>query len=221
MSDVSRLKIVSYKDTESSNKIGEFVLQLNPVDISVVRSVDPPKSSSSSDGSPSSSQTETFRPAKFTFKFTLDDTGAIGLELPSNTIANSINILETLTIIPNNETHQNPYVYLYWGETFQDSYYGQVTALKYDYNFFDITGNPLRALITLTITEVNAIMDRSFQSPDITKILMIKDKDNIIKFSEDSYDDKKYYIRIAEINNLSSLRNLKKGSSIFLPPIEK
>jgi len=143
------------------------------------------------------------------------------LELPSNTIANSINILETLTIIPNNETHQNPYVYLYWGETFQDSYYGQVTALKYDYNFFDISGNPLRALITLTITEVNAIMDRSFQSPDITKIPMIKDKDNIIKFSEDSYDDKKYYIRIAEINNLSSLRNLKKGSSIFLPPIEK
>tara|TARA_B100000780_G_scaffold277022_1_gene246816 strand:- start:123 stop:788 length:666 start_codon:yes stop_codon:yes gene_type:complete len=221
MSDVSRLKIVSYKDTHSSNKIGEFVLQLNPVDISVVRTVDPPKSSPSSDGGPSSSQTETFRPAKFTFKFTLDDTGAIGLELPSTTIVNSINILETLTIIPDNETHQNPYVYLYWGETFQDSYYGQVTALKYDYNFFDISGNPLRALISLTITEVNAIMDRSFQSPDITKIPTIKDKDNIIKLSEDSYDNKKYYIRIAEINNLSSLRNLKKGSSIFLPPIEK
>jgi hypothetical protein len=50
---------------------------------------------------------------------------------------------------------------------------------------------------------------------------VIKDKDNIIKLSEDSYDDKKYYIRIAEINNLASLRDLKKGSSIFLPPIEK
>ena len=64
MSEISKLKIVAYKDTSSSQKIGEFVLQLNPVDISVVRTVDAPKDSSSSDGSPSSSQTETFRPAK-------------------------------------------------------------------------------------------------------------------------------------------------------------
>ena len=50
---------------------------------------------------------------------------------------------------------------------------------------------------------------------------VIKDKDNIVKLSTDSYDDKKYYIRIAEINNLPSLRELKKGSSIVLPPIKK
>ena len=50
---------------------------------------------------------------------------------------------------------------------------------------------------------------------------LIKDKDNIIKLSLDSYDDKKYYIRIAEVNNLASIRDLKKGRSVFLPPIEK
>ena len=130
-------------------------------------------------------------------------------------------MLEELTVVPNNEPHHNPYVYLYWGNTFQDSYFGQVTALKYDYNFFSISGTPLRADITLTITEVNAIIDRTFQSPDITKMPLIKDKDNIVKLSLDSYDDKKYYIRIAEVNNLASIRDLKKGSSVFLPPIEK
>ena len=90
-----------------------------------------------------------------------------------------------------------------------------------DYNFFSISGDPLRALVTLTITEVNATIDRAFQSPDITKMPIIKDKDNIVKLSNDSYDDKKYYIRIAEINNLPSVRGLKKGSSIVLPPIKK
>ena len=79
----------------------------------------------------------------------------------------------------------------------------------------------MRAIVTLTITEVNAIIDRTFQSPDITKMPVIKDKDNIVKLSIDSYDDKKYYIRIAEINNLSSIRDLKKGSSVLLPPIKK
>ncbi|MDA9144412.1 hypothetical protein N9N76_01545 [Flavobacteriaceae bacterium] len=222
MSEVSKLKIVSYKDTTSSQRLGEFVMQLNPVDISVVKTVEAPKDSSSSDGSAATSQTETFRPAKYTFKFTLDDTGAISLNLPNSYgVAESISMLESLTVVPNDETHQNPYVYLYWGNTFQDSYFGQVSALKYNYNFFSISGNPLRALVTLTITEVNATIDRTFQSPDITKIPVIKDKDNIVKISKDSYDDQKYYIRIAEINNLSSVRELKKGSSIVLPPIKK
>ena len=222
MSEVSKLKIVAYKDTESSKRIGEFTMQLNPVDIKVVRTVDKPKDSNNADGSAASSQNETFRPAKYTFKFTLDDTGALSLKLPDDSgVAESIRLLENLTVKPNDETHQNPYVYLYWGNTFQDSYFGQVTALKYDYNFFSISGTPLRAEVTLTITEVNVVIDRTFQSPDITKMPIIKDKDNIVKLSLDSYDDIKYYIRIAEINNLCSLRALKKGKSILLPPIEK
>lgn len=223
MSEVSKLKIVGYKDTTSSSKLGEFEVQLNPVDISVVRSVDKPKDELNSDGVPSSQQTEIFRPAKFTFKFTIDNSGAINIDLPkkATSISESIKVLEELTIIPDNTTHKQPYVVLYWGNTFQDSYFGRVTALKYDYNFFDMFGDPLRANITLTITEENAVFDRSFQSPDITKLIEVKDKDNIVKFSLDSYDDKKYYIRIAEINNLSSLRGLKNGSSILLPPIEK
>ena len=222
MSEVSKLKIVAYKDTTSTERLGEYIMQLNPIDISVVRTVEAPAESSSSDGSSATAQTETFRPAKYTFKFTLDDTGAISLNLPNSSgVADSISMLEQLTVVPNDETHQNPYVYLYWGNTFQDSYFGQVTALKYDYNFFNISGNPLRAIVTLTITEVNAIIDRTFQSPDITKMPVIKDKDNIVKLSIDSYDYKKYYIRIAEINNLSSIRDLKKGSSVLLPPIKK
>ena len=222
MSEVSKLKIVAYKDTTSTERLGEYIMQLNPIDISVVRTVEAPAESSSSDGSSATAQTETFRPAKYTFKFTLDDTGAISLNLPNSSgVADSISMLEQLTVVPNDETHQNPYVYLYWGNTFQDSYFGKVTALKYDYNFFNISGNPLRAIVTLTITEVNAIIDRTFQSPDITKMPVIKDKYNIVKLSIDSYDYKKYYIRIAEINNLSSIRDLKKGSSVLLPPIKK
>lgn len=222
MSEVSKLKIVSYKDSTSYERIGEFNLQLNPVKISIVRSVDDKSSSSKSDGNSSSSKSEVFRAAKYTFTFTLDDTGALNMQLPNQSgVAQSISTLESLTVMPNNETHQNPYIYLYWGETFQDAYFGQVTALKYNYTYFDIAGNPLRAEITLTITEVNAPFDRNFQSPDITKMPLIKKMDNIVKFSLDSYDSKKYYIRIAQVNNLCSLRDMKVGKTMFLPPIEK
>ena len=222
----SKLEIIAYRDTSGNSFIGDFKLQLNPTKITVTRSTDNTKEDTDSDGNTVTKDEATFQPAKYPFKFTIDDSGAIEhLRLPhSYGISESIGMLEQYTIRPNNETHQNPFVYLHWGKTFQYSYYGQVTALKYIYTFFDTNGNPLRAEVTLTVTEVDSAFNdssRNFNSPDITRIPTIKDKDNLIKFSIDSYDDKKYYLRIAEMNNLSSIRELKNGNKIFLPPLQK
>jgi hypothetical protein len=38
--------------------------------------------------------------------------------------------------------------------------------------------------------------------------------------SEKYYNDKKYYLQLAEFNNLSSLRNLKLGTQIEIPPMK-
>jgi len=224
MTQRSNLEIVSYRDTSGSSYRGEFKLQLNPISISATRSTDNLKEDKDADGN-ATKTTETFQPAKYTFKFTIDDSGAIDhLPLPhSYGITESIRKLEYLTIKPDNESHKNPFVYLHWGTSFKYAYYGQVSALKYNYTLFDINGDPLRAEITLTITEVDASYNdsRNFNSPDITRIPTIKDKENLVKYSLESYDDKRYYIRIAEINNLSSIRALKNGSEILLPPIKK
>ena len=220
----SNLKLVAYRDTSGSS-LGSFELQLNPTKITVTRSTDNTKEDTDSDGNPVSKDAATFQPAKYTIKFTLDDSGAIEhLKLPGNNISESMQILEKYTIIPDNESHKNPYVYLQWGKTFESTYFGQVSALKYDYTFFDLDGNPLRVEVTMSITEVDSSFDsnlRNFNSPDITRIPTIKDKDNLVKFSMDSYDDKKYYIRIAELNNLSSVRDLENGKKLFLPPLKK
>ena len=220
----SSLEIVSYADTSGRSYRGKFKLQLNPISISVTRSTDNLKEDKDAEGS-ATKATETFQPAKYTFKFTIDDSGVIDhLPLPhSRGITESIRKLEYLTIKPDYESHKNPFVYLHWGTTFKYAYYGQVSAMKYNYTLFDINGDPIRAEITLTITEVDASFNdsRNFNSPDITRMPTIKDKDNLVKFSIDSYDDKNFYIRIAEINNLSSIRDLKNGRKILLPPIKK
>jgi hypothetical protein len=64
-------------------------------------------------------------------------------------------------------------------------------------------------------------LNRNFQSPDITKTPLIKDKDTLVKVSIDNYDDKNYYLRIAEYNNLVSIRDMKNGNKIILPPLRK
>ena len=68
---------------------------------------------------------------------------------------------------------------------------------------------------------INNSENSLFQSPDITKMPIVKEGDNIVKLSEEYYDSKDYYIKLAKINNLSSLRDLKNGSQIEIPPIKK
>ena len=86
---------------------------------------------------------------------------------------------------------------------------------------FDTKGNPLRAKVNLTLKEVSSQSDRGFRSPDITKMEVVNEKDNLVRLSLKGYDDKKYYIRLAEVNNLCSIRSLSQGQTIILPPIKK
>lgn len=219
---MNKLVINAYTDTDGGVPFQNFALQLNPVSISVTKSTDNLKESKDADGKSKSTTTATFQPAKITFKFTLDNTGVVDNSIDGHNIKDCINKLQTICVTPNDETHKNPYVHLTWGNTFTNFNYGQVTALKYDYTFFDRNGDALRAVVTLTVTEVdNPFSDRTFRSPDITRMPLIKDKDNLVKFSLDHYDDKFYYIKIAEANGLASVRELKNGNQLILPPLKK
>ena len=219
---MNKLVINAYANTNGGSPFEHFSLQLNPISISVTKSTDNLKESKDADGSSKSASTATFQPAKITFKFTLDNTGVVDYPIDESSIKDCIDKLQRICVVPNSSTHKNPYVHLTWGKTFTNYNYGQVTALKYDYTFFDRNGNPLRALVTMTVTEVeNPFNGRDFQSPDITKIPIIRDKDNLVKLSIDHYEDKNYYLKIAEANNLASVRDLINGKQIILPPLKK
>ena len=60
-----------------------------------------------------------------------------------------------------------------------------------------------------------------FMSPDITRIPKVKESDNLIDFCEKYYNDKNFYLKVAEHNNLPSFRKLKTGSNLEFPPIKK
>ncbi|CAN0410807.1 unnamed protein product [Scytosiphon promiscuus] len=133
-------------------------------------------------------------------------------------IAQSIKSLEELTVEPVASTHRPPYVRVSWGLG-AISIYGVVSSFKYDYTFFDGYGIPLRAKVTISVKDFDSDGASLFQSPDITKMPTVKDGDNIVRLSEEYYDDKKYYVKLAEFNGMSSLRNLKNGSLLEVPPL--
>jgi hypothetical protein len=207
-------------------KIGSYQLQLNPSELSVGVGQKEGKKSEDTDavGNAISSKAPIFLQRTLDLSFTIDNTGAVpnapdGMGFFSGSLADSIQSLEMLTVEPVASTHRPPFVRISWGLG-DISFYGIVTTFKYNYTFFDSYGIPLRAVVTMQVQEFDSSDGASLlQSPDITKMPVIKEGDTIVKLSEEYYDNKKYYIKLAEFNNLSSLRNLKHGTHLEIPPI--
>jgi hypothetical protein len=132
----------------------------------------------------------------------------------------SIKKLKKVTIDPLRSTHMPPYVHLIWGDI---SLKGFVRDLGIDYTYFNSKGKAVRADISISIEEFidQNVIETKFQSPDITRIPTIKVGDTIPALCKEFYNDKKYFLKIAEINNLPSFRRLKLGEKLLFPPLEK
>ncbi len=228
--NINSLEITGYESDSggSMGELGSYTLQLNPSDISfeVGRTEQEAEEEVNAEGSSITSRAITFVRRRVQFKFTIDNTGAIPFEpdgvsaADMGSVSSSISKLEKLTVIPVDSTHRPPFVMINWGMGTLNVF-GSVEGFNYTYTFFNSDGVPLRAEVSITVVELEFDGQKLFQSPDITKLPIVKEGDSIVSLSEKYYHNKKYYLKLAEVNNLSSFRRLKKGSSLEVPPIKK
>jgi len=227
----SNLSIKAYSSSAYTDLLGSYTLQINPGSVTCSYGKDDFEGSEpkSANGGAIPHKLYTYFKESVSFNFTLDLTGVIpsvpdGVG-PSETIyfsglEDSIKKLKEVTINPLRSTHIPPYVHLIWGDI---SLKGFVSNLGINYTYFNTFGYAVRAEISITIEEyVNQeIIESKFRSPDLTRIPTIKVGDTIPALCKRFYSDKKYYLKIAEINNLPSFRRLKLGEKLLFPPLEK
>jgi hypothetical protein len=239
----SNLKIKAYQqyiDIDSFlsifglSEIGSYELQINPGNVKCSYGKDEKEfEPKSANGGPIPYKLVTYFQESVSFDFTLDLTGVIPSVpdgdwywmLPSEInyflgLEDSIEKLKEVTIYPLRETHMPPYVHLTWGDI---SLKGFVSDLDINYTYFNSFGKAIRAEISITIEEFidQKVIEAKYQSPDITRIPTIKVGDTLPAFCKEFYGHKKYYLKIAEINNLPSFRRLKLGEKLLFPPLEK
>lgn len=230
----AKLTIKAYEKFENgalNALIGTYEVQLNPSQVSFSLAED--DYSRDAAFSATGGALETRRPAFFRevvgFSFILDQTGAIPNEADGVAAGSaggavglkaSIDKLKKTTIQPLRSTHAPPFVLVLWGDI---SLQGIVTGFSVDFTYFNINGNPLRAVIRMSVTEVVDSVSESakFQSPDITRMPIIRAGDTLPGLCQDFYDSPLYYIRIAQANKLSSFRRLRPGERLVFPPLEK
>jgi hypothetical protein len=229
---MGNLKLTAYENFESgqpSSAIsgGTYTLQLNPENLSISYDALPEKDDepASAAGMPVSDKNAAYNKQTVSVNFTIDNSGAIPttpekISGSGGSIKDSIDHFLKVTVKPTRATHRPPFVQLQWG---QFILVGKVFGLSISYTYFDVDGEPIRADIGFSLVEEvdETVISREFQSPDITRIITVKDGDTLIGLCESFYDDPKYYLQVAAYNNLPSFRGLKIGSQIEFPPLEK
>ena len=59
------------------------------------------------------------------------------------------------------------------------------------------------------------------KSPDLTHYRKVNQGDRLDLLTYKIYNDSKYFLQIGKVNDLTSVRNLKAGLQIYLPPLDK
>lgn len=226
------LNFIAFEEDDSFFPSGIYNLQLNPEALKIGFQDNKKEGNceTAADGQMVESSEALYSLKTWDVTFTIDNTGAVPFPpmafplpilTPGTSIYPSILYFKKLFVLPNNETHSRNYIKGIWGLG-DLTIFGRVRSFTYKYSFFTSSGVPLRADCNVFIEEVPAQSFLSyFMSPDITRIPKVKESDNLVDFCEKYYNDKNYYLKVAEYNNLSSFRKLKTGSNLEFPPIKK
>lgn len=164
-------------------------------------------------------------------KVTLDlffDTTAQGM-------ADRVTDVRTLTapvyklLIVDGNTHAPPRFTIDWGVG--KSLFGQgdatslcvLESMNEEFSLFAPTGEPLRAKLTLTIRFAPTVdvqfQENPRQSPDRTKVVVVRGGQRISDIAYQQYGDPTLWRPIADANPLVNPRFLEPGSTILIPSL--
>ena len=224
MAEAGKLLIAGFKkdpleggsDPEPDKK---FIAQINPEKFSFSRSISSTKEKKPIKADGAASQVQGAGLATLNFDLMFDGTGVID---DKTDVEKKLQELQDVVYNYEGEIHAPLFVRVTWNKFI---FYAHLKTLNIECSLFDTTGHVLRAKASLSFTEYrnNKRTDAESwnRSPDLTHIKTVRIGDTITQFCKNIYDDPNYYTEIAKVNELVNFRNLKLGSQLFFPPLEK
>lgn len=220
-----KMVIEAYKDEKFTQKASpsSFTFQINPESFSLVHEAvqkDPVLDASSEEVNRVAS------PSKKTLKlnFPLDQSGVMLLPLANMklTLTDTIKLFLDVCINVNGSIHISNYLKIRWGDF---SFPCRCDSAEVNYTLFNPLGKPVRVIIDASFTEFideeTEEKQQNNNSPDMSHLVTIKEGDSLPALCYDIYGSTSYYLQVARVNKLSSFRNLKPGSRILFPRLDK
>lgn len=215
-----RIKMVieGYENPDFTGKVGEFTLQMNPekYDINTPKQQLAKTNVLSNGEVAPGNDSEGLEVLKI--EFYLDSTGIVP---GCDDVHKSVGDLRTLGLEINGNIHRKNYLKVRWDSVLV--FPCVMKSLKVDYLLFKPDGGPVRAKLN---AEFEQFIDAETQakinntsSPDLTHVRTVVAGDNLPLLCHRIYGDSKYYLQVAEYNNIINLSFLTPGQKIVFPPL--
>jgi hypothetical protein len=217
MGELTKMKIVAYKDPDFSSQLGEYNLLVNPENYKFKNEQ---QYTVSDTVNGSSAQTVKYKggiAGLFEIGLFFDGTGVITDEK----VDDQIKKVKDLIYSYNGDIHEPNYLKVYWGT--QSLFQGRLKSWNINYTMLDMDGTPLRAeatvVIIASISAKKKALEEKKSSADLTHVRTVLDGDNLPLMCYRIYGDSSYYIKVAQHNELTHFRDLKPGDIITFPPV--
>jgi len=217
MGELTKMKIVAYKDPDYSSKVGEYDVLVNPENYKVKNEQ---QYSTTDTTIGSSAQTAKYKGSGsglFELILFFDGTGVISKEK----VDDQIKEVKDLIYQYNGDIHEPNYLRVYWGT--QSLFQGRLKTWNVNYTMLDMDGSPLRAEVTATLVSSVSAKKKALEdkknSSDLTHVRTVLDGDNLPLMCFRIYGDSSYYIKVAKHNNLINFRAIQPGDIITFPPV--
>ena len=159
------------------------------------------------------------KPGDMSLTFFIDGTGANGVAID---VQQRVEKFQAVTGY-NGSIHRPNYLKVVWG-TLQVKRCVLKSA-SIAYKLFKPDGVPLRAVVTANFTDTADDQTRvalaQDESPDLTHQRVFKAGDSLPLMCYQIYRDSSYYLEVARANNLDDFRNIRPGTPLNFPPLEK
>jgi hypothetical protein len=220
--ELKKLTIYPFKDVGFSQKAGSpFVADINPEkyshNYSVTYNTDQAFGTAGA-----STKLEKMAPETVSMELIFDATGVIPNSKSSGDVSKDIEKFKAASYNFNGAIHRPNYLKISWGTLVFNCH---LTSLEVSYTLFKPDGTPLRAKANVSfqgfIDEKMLALAENKQSPDLTHIIIFKSGDTLPNLCYTTYGDVNYYREVAKANNIIHYRNIKPGTKLFFPPIQK
>ena len=223
---ISKVEIHAYpsnKFREGKKKV--FVLPINPENYSrskkVKQDTRTPHGNEGTD--PRYVATE---PEELKLEFIFDGTGTVQgypEKYKNMPVKKQLELFEKAVYDLNGDIHRPNFLKVHWGKylVFQCI----LSSLDISFPLFEKTGDPLRAKLSATFLQYFTPEERAKRankkSPDLTHIRPVKSSDRLDLMTFDIYNDTKFLLQVARINELTTIRTLPSQTELRFPPISK
>lgn len=217
MAALTKMKIVAYKDPDFTSRLGEYKLLVNPENF---KQKNEQQYSTAETTNGSSAQTVKYKgsgTALFELLLFFDGTGVLN----KTKVDDQIKEVKDLVYKFNGESHEPNYLRVYWGT--QSLFQGRLKSWDVNYTMLDMDGTPMRAEVTAvllaSISAKKKALEERKNSADLTHVRTVYDGDSLPLMCYRIYGDSKYYIKVAQHNEIANFRNIKPGDIISFPPV--